>query len=101
MRAATYPPPKDREGFALAAMVVVTPHDYLPLRIWDRWMQDGRCGHCYFPRHAHASLSDPTAIGANKTWTIARLYTDKTRLTFAEAMDMDNRRREWLEHNKS
>ena len=33
--------------------VSVGPHEFDPIRWWDRFHQNGRCRGCYFPKHGH------------------------------------------------
>lgn len=48
-------------------MISTGPHEFKPIRFWDRWKKQGRCRTCYLPKFVHPI----------KDWTIARPLRDK------------------------
>ncbi len=58
----------------------VSPHLFEPLRWWDRFVRNGRCRMCYFPRSGHP---------IRNFWAIARPWGDKARCTWGEAAQME------------
>lgn len=53
----------------------VGPHDFTPLKWYDRLFSGGRCSACYYPKYRHPMPS----------WRIARPLGDSEACTAAEA----------------
>lgn len=42
--------------------ISVSPHEFLPVRLWDRWLRNGRCRACLCGRDVHPTGGPARAL---------------------------------------